>query len=918
MPAKSMLPLILVTTLLCHCLASAAPAAPPDLKIMDLRCEYRTNPLGMDILRPRLSWKIKSARRNVLQTAYELRFAGTAEELAKGRSTGKITSGNSTFVVYDGPALQSRQRVYWQVRVWDDAGAATGWSEAAWWEMGLLKTADWQAQWIHADIPEDLKKSCPAPMLRHEFTVDKPVRSARAYVTSLGLYEMALNGKRTGDQVLTPFWTAYDDILQYQTYDITGDIKQGKNAIGVMLGDGWFRGFLVWAGNRNVYGDKLALICQLEITYADGTGKMVVSGKDWKAATGPILASDIYNGETYDARLEKKGWTEAGFDAAAWKGINILKHSKKILCAQAGPPVRRIQTIKPIKLLKTPEGDTVVDMGQNMVGWVRLKVRGKAGTRITIRHAEVLDKAGNFYTENLRAAKQTNVYILKGEGEEVYAPHFTFQGFRYVAIDGYPGELTPDKVAGIVVHSDYATAGKFTCSDPMINQLQHNIQWGQKGNFLDVPTDCPQRDERLGWTGDAQVFVRTACFNGDVAGFFTKWLKDLAADQQSSGAVPHVIPNVITHGKDGGWSAACGWADACTIIPWTIYLCYGDRRILENQYDSMSKWVAYVRKKAGGGFLWTGGEHFGDWLAFNTERSDYPGATTDKDLLATAFFARSTALLQKTAEVLGKTDEAADLAQLLKNIKKAFAQEYITPNGRLMSNTQTAYAMALAFDLVPDALKAKTAGYLAADVNKFKHITTGFLGAPLICHVLSDHGYYKEAFMLLTRKKYPSWLYPITQGATTIWERWDGQKPDGTFQNKGMNSFNHYAYGAIGEWLYRVVAGIEIDPEKPGYKHIIIQPHPGGGLTHARASHESMYGTIVSGWAIKDGRLTLDVTIPPNTTATVKLPAAGLDAVTEGGKKLDAANGIKKTEQSGKTVVISIGSGQYRFSCPCK
>jgi alpha-L-rhamnosidase len=553
-----------------------------------------------------------------------------------------------------------------------------------------------------------------------------------------------------------------------------------------------------------------------------------------------------------------------------------------------------------------------------MVGWIRLKVDGAAGTTVTLRHAEVLDKTGNFYTENLRTAKQTVSYTLKGGGVEVYEPHFTFQGFRYVAVKGYPGTLTPESLTGVVIHSDIKPTGLFTCSNSMLNQLQHNIQWGQKGNFLDVPTDCPQRDERLGWTGDAQVFARTACFNADVAAFYTKWLKDVAADQQADGAVPHVVPNVLSHGREKGGSASAGWADAAVIIPYVVYLCYGDTRILAEQYDSMKAWVEYIRTKAGADFIWSEDFTFGDWLAFNTTRSDYPGATTDKDLIATAYFARSTAVLQKVATILDRIDDAVDYLKLLQNIKTAFRKEFITTSGRLASNTQTAYSLALAFDLVSDDLKTSAARRLADDVGHFRHITTGFLGTPLICHVLSDYGYFDKAFMLLNRKEYPSWLYPITMGATTIWERWDGIKPDSTFQDKGMNSFNHYAYGAIGEWLYRVVAGIEIDPDKPAYKHILIQPNPGGGLREAKAELQSLYGRIISHWTFEQDKFQLKLEIPANTSATVLLPAANLAEVMENGKKLSTVETVSNAVQLEQQVQFQVGSGTYRFAYTIK
>ena len=511
-------------------------------------------------------------------------------------------------------------------------------------------------------------------------------------------------------------------------------------------------------------------------------------------------------------------------------------------------PIKRIQEIKPLTIIFTPEGDTVIDMGQNMVGRCRIKVQCPAGTVIKLHHAEVLDNKGNFYTANLRSAEQEVIYICKGGNTpEIYEPLFTFQGFRYVAISGYPGEITKDILTGIVIHSDLEMTGTFSCNDSLLNQLQHNIIWGQKGNFLDVPTDCPQRNERLGWTGDAQVFAPTACFNMNSAGFFTKWLKDLAADQHEDGAVPFVIPNVLARGD------AHGWADASTIVPWVLYNAYGDVRILEEQYESMKAWVEYVCSQAGNSFLWQPkSTQFGDWLSFSTTRSDYPGATTDKDLSATAYFYYSTSLLRKTAEILGKTNDVVKYTNLMKKIQEAFLKEFVTPNGRLSSNTQTAYVVALSFGLIPENQEEIVAKRLADDVNKFGHITTGFLGTADICHVLVKYGYLTEAYKLVYRTGYPSWLYPVTKGATTIWERWDGIKPDGTFQNAGMNSFNHYAYGAVGNWLYKVVAGINSHPDFPGYKKIIIKPRPGSTMNNVKASHESPYGTIQTEWDISD------------------------------------------------------------------
>ena len=720
-----------------------------------------------------------------------------------------------------------------------------------------------------------------------------------------------------GDQLFTPGWTSYNKRLQYQTYDVTSLLKTGDNAVGAMLGNGWYRGNLAWEDRRNLYGDRLGLLAQIEITYKDGRKETIGSDASWKSATGPLLMSEIYHGETYDARLEKAGWTAPGYGDAQWAGVKVADHRKDDLVAPAGPPVKRIEERKPVKIFKTPGGDTVADLGQNLVGWIRLKVQGPAGTTVTLRHAEVLDKEGNFYTANLRKAKATLKYTLKGGGPETFEPLFTFFGFRYVAVDGFPGELTPDALTGVVVHSEMSRASEFETSKPLVNQLQSNIVWGQKGNFLDVPTDCPQRDERLGWTGDAQAFSPTAAFNMDVAAFFTKWMGDVAADQFASGAVPHVVPNVLPEfaGRDPG--GAAGWADVATIIPWNMYLAYGDRRVLEAQYESMKRWVAYERARAGDDLIWTGDFHFGDWLAFASAgmaANAYPGATTGTDFIATAFFAHSTDLLRKTALVLGKAEDANRYADQLAKIKEAFRREFVTDGGRVGEGTQTAYAIALQFDLLPEALRPAAAAKLADDVRTRKHLTTGFLGTPYLCHVLSRYGYLDEAYLLLNREEYPSWLYPVTQGATTIWERWDGQKPDGTFQITDMNSFNHYAYGAIGEWMYRVMAGIDTDEAAPGYKHILIQPQPGGGFTSVTASHQTPYGKVASAWTLQDGRFELAVEVPPNTRATVRLPKAELGGVTESGKALADGNGVTGRRQDGSVAVVEVGSGQYRFA----
>ncbi len=903
----------ILTLAVCVCVSVFAAMA--QTKVIENTCEYHENPIGIDVEQVRLSWKMSSTKTNIMQTAYEIRVAESSKALKEKDallwSTGKVVSEQSLGVVYEGTSLKSMQRAYWQVRVWDNNNKVSAWSEPAFWEMGLLSTAEWQASWITMPGGEFVDQSLPSQYYRKEFKAAKTVKTARVYVSSLGLYQLFINGEKVGDQLFTPGFTSYKKRIQYQVYDVT-DMLQTNNAIGAIVGDGWFRGRLGWEGDVAHYGKQLGLIAQLQITYTDGTSETIVTDENWGISYAAILESDIYDGEKYDARLEKKGWCKADFNEQ-WNAAAVLDHSKDILVASNSIPVRATEEIVPIKFITTPKGEQVFDLGQNIVGWARLKVQGQAGDKVTLQFAEVLDKEGNFFTTNLRSAEATDIYTLKGGEEEIFEPHFTFHGFRFIKVEGYPGTLTADKITGIVIHSDMAPTGDFSCSDPLITQLQKNIQWGQRDNFLDIPTDCPQRDERVGWTGDAQAFAMTASFNFNVASFYTKWLKDLALDQQPNGEVPNIIPDMWNN-KMGGCT---GWADAAVIIPWTVYQAYGDVRILEEQYSSMKGWVEYMKKHAGDDFLWNQNRwHWGDWLAYHSDKPDYAGATTEKDLIATAYYKYSTSLLSKIATILDKQDDAAAYATLAQNVKEAFINEYMTPNGRLVSHTQTAYALALSFDLVPEKLISASAKYFADDVKKFKHLTTGFLGTPLLCSTLSANGYEDLAFMLLNRKEYPGWLYPVTQGATTIWERWDTQKPDGTII-EGMNSFNHYAYGAIGEWLYNYVAGINLDEQNPGYKHIVFTPHFGGGLTNAKAEINSMYGVVSSSWVLEDNKFVYNVIIPANSTATLTLPKSKNKEVTIQSLPLKK-KGVKMTKKEANDVVVELGSGSYQVSYKMK
>ena len=885
-----------------------------DLSVKDLTCEHKKNPIGIDATQPRFSWKINGTGNNIMQSAYSIRVA-TDWKFSSGKivwQSGKTGSDESVLQAYKGPELKSGLRYFWQVKIWDNKGRESKWSEAAFWEMGLLSQSDWKAKWI--EMEGDTIRYSPSPHFRKEFQVGKSIASARVYVTSHGFYELHLNGKKVGDQVLTPGWTSYGKRLQYQVYDVTGMIIKGNNAIGTVLGDGWYRGTLAWGNNWAIYGKRLGLLLQLKITYTDGSESLIVSDETWKASNnGAIRMNDIYNGETYDATKKLTGWNLPGFNDNNWLKVSIGNY-KNNLIASEGSPIRKIQEIKPVKIFRTPKGKLIVDMGQNMVGWLRLKVTGNKGTVVILRHAEVMDKFGEFYTTNLRAAKCQLTYTLAGTGEETYEPRFTFMGFRFVEVTGFPGELTSDNLTGVVVHSDMAVTGSYESSNPLINQLQHNIQWGQKGNFVDVPTDCPQRDERLGWTGDAQAFCRTAAYNMDVSSFFTKWLKDVAADQKPGGEVPDVIPDVLN--KQGALTTqpSAGWGDVSVIAPWTMYLVYGDKRFLENQYPSMKAWVEYIRKKTGNSFIWKGGSKYGDWLFYHPPVNNHtePDGYTEHDFIATAFYSYSTSILAETAKVLGKTEDEKFYNDLYKKIKGVFINEYVTNAGRVGTNSQTSYILALMFDLLPENLREKSARFLVEDIKSRRNrLSTGFLGTPYLCHVLSDNGYTDVAYDLLLQESYPSWLYPVKMGATTIWERWDGQKTDSTFQDPGMNSFNHYAYGAIGDWMYRVSAGIET--MNPGYKHLILQPHPSKKLTYSKASFESSYGTVASGWERKGTKIIISVKIPANTVATIILPVNSTSKATENGKDISVNKNFSDIRTIDNKVLIEAGSGDYVF-----
>lgn len=917
------------------------------LRVQKLRCDYQLNPLGIENQKPRLSWQLASDQRDATQSAYQIQVRDQRGEVW---DTGKVLSAQSLHIPYRGPTLLSRQRYTWQVRVWDNDDRSSDWSEPGWWEMGLMQSADWQAQWIEPDWDEDPEAFNPCPYLRTTFALRARPVSARLYVTAHGLYEASFNGQRVGDAYFTPGYSSYHHRLPYQTYDVSNLLREGENVAGVILGDGWYRGSLGITSQRNTYGQRLGLLWQLAVSYEDGSEQVMVSDGQWRATTGPILSSDLKAGEVYDARREMPGWDRPGCDASSWHGVRVaVEYSLENLVTSPVPPVRRRERFVPVKILMTPNGETVVDMGQNFSGVVQLRVNGPAGTIIRLRHGEALDKDGNFTMAHLGIEPvfppppQAITYTLRGTGEEVYTPFFTVHGFRYVQVEGFPGTPTPENFTGIALYSDLPTTGSFTCSDSRLNQLQHNILWSQKSNFLEIPTDCPTR-ERAGWTGDAQIYAPTGSFLMQTAGFFTNWLRDLAAEQEPDGRVPLIIPR--PSGAESNLpgpvtllEGSAGWGDAAVILPWTLYQVYGDQRILEEQYASMQAWVDYQLRQAQDKYkpqghtalryqernplehelyLWDTNYHWGEWLEPDdpvpgllfSEWTPETAQILSAPHIATAYFAYSSRLLAETARVLGKEEDAQSYHILSEKIRQAFITEFVRENGQLTPDKQSSYVRALAFDLLPEYLRPAATGRLVELIQAAgTHLGTGFLSTPYLCPVLGENGHLDLAYALLMQDTLPSWLYAVKKGATTIWESWDGIDEAGN----PHNSLNHYSYGAIGNWLYQVVAGLA--PGAPGYRQIIFQPQPGGGLTFASATYQSLYGEIASSWQIDGTRFQLTVTVPTNTTATVVIPTRLGSQITEGeGVALESVVGVQGVRREQEATLIEIASGNYTFS----
>lgn len=762
-----------------------------------------------------------------------------------------------------------------------------------------------ETRWIF--LPgQDHSDSAPVPLLRKEIEINKAVASATLVATAKGVYEASINGKHVSEAKFLPGWTDYGTRIHCHSFDVTSLLLKGTNTIAVRLGDGWYSGYLAWEGKRQIYGENPEFLAELRIVYADGAEAVFGTDGSWQAGEGAIRASDFYNGEIYDARLRPEGWQLAGFNAENWESVASKEvNETPILQFAKHPVVKEIEELRPLELWEVEPGRWVFDLGQNMVGYAEILVPSIANMEITIRFAEMLEKDRTLYTENYRSAKSTDTYICAGnKGFETWKPTFTFHGFRYVELSGLPADVNPaaDWVKGIVLHNDFEPTGTFACSNADLNQLQSNIVWGQKGNFLEVPTDCPQRDERLGWTGDAQVFCPTACFNFDVRAFYHKWMQDMRDAQNEAGAFPHVAPNVL---GEGGYDSPA-WADAGVIVPWEVYARYGDISMLEENYESMLAWVRYqetnspkmVREERG----------FGDWLQpYADPENGLPGDTA-KSLIGTAYFAYTTELVAKTAEVLGKTVEAENLRKLRKKVGVAFRKEFVTEGAKLTSDTQTAYLLALSFDLFNESDRPKAVKHLLRLIDEADgHLRTGFVGTPLLTNVLTRFGHTDLAYQILLTETYPGWIYSIRQGATTMWERWNSYSHEDGFGDAGMNSFNHYAYGAIGQWMYETIAGLKPDADHPGYSHFWVAPQPGGNLTWAEATIETAHGSAGSSWRLEGDSLVLIATVPGGTKATVVFPENYRGDVWYEGKRLEL--------DLGTSPQFVVSEGVHTFVC---
>ncbi|MFH9861354.1 family 78 glycoside hydrolase catalytic domain [Streptomyces sp. NPDC017202] len=850
--------------------------------------EHLPDGLGIGVPTPRLSWTLPPAAG--AQEAYELEL----DRAGRTHRTGRLAGADHVLTTWPWDPLVSRERARVRVRVWTPGVTGpSAWSEPAAVEAGLLEPADWCAVPVGADGDEDPGAMRRPVRVRRDFRLERPVARARLYVTAHGLYEAEINGRRVGDEILAPGWTVYPHRLRYRTHDVTAHLTEGANTIGAWLGDGWYRGKYGFdGGTRNIYGTDQSLVAQLEVTHDDGTTTVVATDGTWSAAPGPILTSGLYEGETFDARLHDPHWaTPRG--SRDGTPVAVGRRDPSTLVAPLGPPVRCTEEITPVSVTRTADGRHLLDFGQNLVGRLRLTVDGPAGTTLTLRHAEVLQD-GELATGPLREAYATDTLILAGHGPLTWEPRFTLHGFRYAEVTGWPGELTADAVTARVYHTDMRRTGWFECSDPLVNRLHENVVWSMRGNFVDLPTDCPQRDERLGWTGDIQVFAPTASFLHDCAGLLDSWLTDVGLEQLPDGTIPWYVPVIPGEPMWTPIHPGAAWGDVSVLTPWTLYRRFGDLELLRRHYPTGKAWVDLVERLAGPTRLWDTGVQLGDWLDPAAPPDDPAAGRTDRYLVATAYFAHSARHLALSAAELGEDADAERYGVLAEEVAEAFRRRYTAPSGRMTSDSPTAYALALAFDLLAPEQRQPAGDRLALLVtDDDARIATGFVGTPLICDALTDTGHLDVAYRLLTQTACPSWLYPVTMGATTIWERWDSMRPDGTLNPGGMTSFNHYALGAVADWMHRTVGGITATA--PGYRGILLRPRPGGGITWARTRHDTPYGTLSLAWELTaTGDLTARVEIPEGCEATAELPGCPPVRLGPGTHSLDTAELVGK------------------------
>jgi alpha-L-rhamnosidase len=926
------IPCLLLLSALVVAGGTAGSAARLPVKVSGLKAEYLTNPLGLDTPKPRLQWILESEERGIKQTAYQLLAATSEETLKKDRGdlwdSGKVASDRASQLPYGGKEPGAGNACWWKVRVWDQDGRASAWSAPAVWERGLPAKSDWRGKWIGRTGDTAQR---PAPLLRREFTVKGKVKRARAYVCGLGYHELRLNGAKVGDHVLDPGYTRYDRRALYVTHDVTDQLKRGPNALGVMLGTGWtnVHTVAVWYFDKAPWRQAPKLLLDLRIEYADGRTETIVSDESWKTADGPVVYDSIYAGESYDARKELPAWDRPGFNDSQWhnawllsapasmsrfkdndpllRNIEELLPPPGVVSAQEMEPIRITRTLKPVKLTEPKPGVFVFDIGQNLSGHVQLTVSGPAGTEITLKHGERLHPNGTLdqidIAEHIRPFNapgrpreapiprfQTDVYTLKGSGVETWEPRFVYHGFQYVEVTGFPSKPTLESIKARVTHTDVQAAGDFACSNPLLNRIQEASKWAYLSNLASIPTDCPHR-EKNGWTGDAHLAAEQAIYNYHPAAAYKKWIQDLADEMRPTGELPGIVPS---SGWGYEWGNGPAWDSAFVLIPWYLYEYYGDREILARHYVQMRRYVDYLTGKSREGIVSIG---LGDWVP--------PGKTAPTEVTSTGYYFADAQIVARSAEILGNKADAAKYKALADSIRAAFNKRFLQPDTAMYSNgTQTALATPLNWNLVPAEYRQRVVDHLVAEVEKKNgHLDTGILGTKYLLNVLLDNGRADVAYRVASQRTYPSWGLWIEQGATTLWEAWDGSA-----------SRNHIMFGDISAWFYRALAGIR--PDAPGFKRIRIQPQLVGDLTWARASYDSIHGRIATDWKRESGLLTLNVTIPPNTTATVYVPTKDGSRVTEGGKPAGSVEGIKLLRSEAGATVYEVGSGKYRFVAP--